>query len=75
VVIAPRLWATLLWKDDARLPDGTLWRGTSVPVARSGLGGRYRNLLGGGEALDAGAEGIAMEEALATFPIAVLRKE
>jgi (1->4)-alpha-D-glucan 1-alpha-D-glucosylmutase len=74
LVIVPRLWATLLWNDDARLPDGALWGGTTIPLAEAGLGGRYRNLLGGGDAIEIGAQGIRLEEALASFPIAVLEK-
>jgi (1->4)-alpha-D-glucan 1-alpha-D-glucosylmutase len=74
VVVVPRLWATLLWEEDARLPEAGLWSGTSLPVTESGLRGRYRNLLGGGAVIEADGF-IALDEALASFPIALLERE
>jgi len=74
IVIVPRLWGTLLWGEGARLPDGGLWTGTTARLPDPALAGRYRNLLGGGDEIEVGEDGIRLERALAGFPVAVLAR-
>jgi (1->4)-alpha-D-glucan 1-alpha-D-glucosylmutase len=75
IVIAPRLWGTLLAAAEQRLPDAGLWAGTEIVLPRE-LARRYDSVLGGGNAVDVRADGdravIRLEDALAHFPVGVL---
>ena len=73
VVVAPRLWTSLLGDESAGAPDAAAWKGTVVSGAP--LRGRYRELFTGLEVgATSGGEGgsLRLEEVLAKFPVAML---
>ncbi|MDP9470730.1 MAG: malto-oligosyltrehalose synthase, partial [Chloroflexota bacterium] len=77
VVVVPRLIAGLT-RGEAVPPVGdTLWAGTSLTIPGAADGHAYRNLFTGDTVRPApGSRGgeIALAEALATFPVAVLER-
>ena len=73
VVVAPRLWATLLGEREELYPGGALWEGTTIQAPEGS--GSYTSLFTG-ERVETEGDGrvISLAAALGRFPVAVLER-